>query len=65
AVVREGNQDYVFVQVGPNEFRLQAVALGEQEGTLRPVLSGVTTGERIVASGAFHLNNERLRKELE
>lgn len=65
AVVREDNQDHIFVQVSADEFRLQAVSLGAQEGTLRPVLSGVETGQRIVASGAFHLNNERLRKELE
>lgn len=65
AVLREDNRDHVFVQVGPADFRLTPVVLGEQEGTVRPVLSGVTTGDRVVATGAFHLNNERLRKELE
>ncbi len=65
AVVREDNQDHVFVQVSSNGFRLKPVTLGEQEGTVRPVLGGIVTGDRIVASGAFHLNNERLRKELE
>lgn len=65
AVVREDNKDHVFVQVGPTEFRLRPVTLGEQEGMFRPVLSGVTLGERVVAAGAFHLNNERLRNELE
>lgn len=65
AVVREDNRDHVFVQVSPTDFRLKPVTLGEQEGTVRPVVAGVSLGERIVASGAFHLNNERLRKELE
>lgn len=65
AVVREDNQDHVFVQVGSNEFRLKPVTLGEQEGTVRPVIAGISPGDRVVASGAFHLNNERLRKELE
>ena len=65
AVVRDGNRDHVFVQVGPTEFRLQLVELGEQEGTVRPVITGVLPGDRVVARGAFHLNNERLRKELE
>ncbi|MFO1417158.1 MAG: efflux RND transporter periplasmic adaptor subunit [Methylotetracoccus sp.] len=65
AVVREGNRDHVFVQTGPTQFRLQQVELGEQEGQVRPVLSGIAAGDRIVADGAFHLNNERMRKELE
>jgi cobalt-zinc-cadmium efflux system membrane fusion protein len=65
AVVREDNQDHVFVQVSSNEFRLKPVTLGEQEGTVRPVITGISPGDRVVASGAFHLNNERLRKELE
>lgn len=65
AVIREANQDHVFVQTGPAEFRLQRVGLGEQDGAVRPVISGVVPGDRVVAAGAFHLNNERLRKELE
>jgi cobalt-zinc-cadmium efflux system membrane fusion protein len=34
-------------------------------GGKRPVIRGVTEGTRIVVDGAFHLNNERKRKELE
>jgi cobalt-zinc-cadmium efflux system membrane fusion protein len=64
AVVREGNADHVLVQTGADEFRLRPVKLGPDEGGLRPVLEGLKEGERIVTEGAFHLNNERKRKEL-
>ena len=39
--------------------------MGPESGGQRPVLDGLKAGERIVAAGAFHLNNERKRKELE
>jgi cobalt-zinc-cadmium efflux system membrane fusion protein len=32
---------------------------------MRPVLKGLTAGVEVVAKGAFHLNNERKRAELE
>ena len=46
-------------------FRLTRVQLGPENDGRRAVLSGVKPGERIVIDGAFHLNNERKRKELE
>jgi len=64
AVVREGSADHVLVQTGADEFRLQPVKLGPEERDLRPVLEGLKEGEKIVTEGAFHLNNERKRKEL-
>jgi cobalt-zinc-cadmium efflux system membrane fusion protein len=64
AVVREGSADHVLVQTGPDEFRLRPVKLGPEERDLRPVLEGLKEGEKIVTEGAFHLNNERKRKEL-
>lgn len=65
AVVRENNKDYLFVEVGPNTYRLTELVLGQSLGGKRPVIRGVTEGTRIVVDGAFHLNNERKRKELE
>jgi cobalt-zinc-cadmium efflux system membrane fusion protein len=59
AVVRENNQDYVFVQAAPEKYLLRPVSLGEEEDDHRVVLSGVQSGERIVTDGAFHLNNQR------
>lgn len=65
AVVRENNEDHVFVAVGDGRYRLTAVKLGPEFEGRRVVLSGLREGETVVAGGAFHLNNERKRKELE
>lgn len=65
AVIREDNRDYVFVQQGALKFQLRAVKLGPESSGMAPVLEGLTEGEKIVTEGAFHLNNERRRKELE
>ena len=40
-------------------------ALGTASGGMRPVNKGVADGTVIVTTGAFHLNNERKRAELE
>lgn len=65
AVVREENEDHVFIAMGENSFRLTRVKLGPEHDGKRAVLSGLTEGVSIVAEGAFHLNNERKRKELQ
>lgn len=73
AIVRDNDADHVFVALasrdgakdGGQEFVLTRVELGPESGGQRTVLSGVKPGERIVVDGAFHLNNERRRQELE
>ncbi len=65
AVVRENDRDYVFTRLGPDRFRLTPVELGPAVGALRPVRRGLQEGAEIAVSGAFHLNNERRRAELE
>lgn len=65
AVVREGDRDHVFVQLDQQRFQLRRVVLGQESAGFVPVLEGLKAGERIVGGGAFHLNNERKRKELE
>lgn len=65
AVVRENDEDHVFVAVGDGSFRLTKVSLGADHDGRRVVLSGLKAGETVVVDGAFHLNNERKRKELE
>ena len=65
AVVREADADHVFVETAERTYRLTPVRLGPEGGGQRPVLDGLKAGERIVVAGAFHLNTERKRKELE
>jgi len=65
AVVRENNQDHVFVRLPDGRFRLVRVDLANESGELRVVQSGLAEGEQVVVDGAFHLNNERKRAELE
>jgi cobalt-zinc-cadmium efflux system membrane fusion protein len=65
AVVRDNNRDHVFVQLDAQRFQLRAIKLGPEHAGVAPVLEGLNEGEKIVTDGAFHLNNERRRKELE
>lgn len=65
AVVREDNEDHVFVAQDKGAFRLVKVKLGPESNKLRVVQSGLKGDEKIVVDGAFHLNNERNRKEME
>lgn len=65
AVVRESNRDHVFVRQEDGRYRLTAVELADETGEQRVVESGLKGGEAIVIDGAFHLNNERKRAELE
>ena len=65
AVVRENDKDHVFVRTGDNVFRLTPVELGAAVGASRPLLGGLQEGADIVVGGAFHMNNERKRAELE
>jgi len=64
-IVRENDRDHVFVQIAPNKYRLREVALGSEYQGFVAVTSGLAEGEVVVGDGAFHVNNERKRKELE
>ncbi len=65
AVVRDNDRDHIFVRSANNVFRLTPVELGPPTGGMRPLLKGPPEGAELVAKGAFHLNNERKRAELE
>ena len=64
AVVREENNDHVFVQTAPNEFVLRKVELGAEVAKRRVVISGLSESEKIILEGAFHLNNKRKQDQL-
>jgi membrane fusion protein, heavy metal efflux system len=65
AIVREQNEDHVFVANGNGTFALRKVTLGPEVGQSRVLEQGIEPGEQIVLAGAFHLNNERKRIMLE
>lgn len=65
AVVRENDKDHVYVKEAGKRYRLTPVELGPTSDGLRPVIKGLIEGTPIVIDGAFHLNNERKRAELE
>lgn len=65
SVVRENDRKYVLVQNTPKTFRLREVELGMRDGNLISIISGLSEGETVVTDGAFHLNGERKKKELE
>ena len=64
AVVREQNADHVFV-VNGGQAKLVPVKLASEHGGRRAVVDGLTADAQIVLDGAFHLNNERVRRNLE
>lgn len=65
SIVRQNDKNYVFVQISSNKYRLREVDVGDDFNGMLAIISGVEEGETIVTDGAFHLNNERKRKELE
>jgi cobalt-zinc-cadmium efflux system membrane fusion protein len=65
AIVRENDKDHVFVKVAPNKYRLREVVIGDDFQGMVAVLNGIEADEIVVSEGAFHVNNERKRKELE
>lgn len=65
AIVRENNQSHVFVEIADKQVKLKPVTLGDSYQGYAAVKDGLTLGDRIVLDGAFHVNNERKRKEME
>lgn len=64
AVVREDNNDHVFIQKSANQFLLHDVVLGAEMKGHRVVVSGLTAEDKIVLDGAFHLNNKRKQDQI-
>lgn len=62
AVIREDGYDHVFVALSDHQFKLVIVRLGPESNGVRPVISGLEPGTRIVTEQAYHLNNERKKR---
>ena len=63
AVIRDQNQDYVFVEIAPHRYSLRAVTLDDEIDGRRRVTSGLTAGEKVVARGSFQLNSVRIQSQ--
>ncbi|WP_454766759.1 efflux RND transporter periplasmic adaptor subunit [Cupriavidus campinensis] len=63
AVVRDGNDELVYVEASAGQYRLTKVKLGAESDGMRVVQGGIKPGDRVVVEGAFHLDNERKRLE--
>jgi len=62
AVVDTGRAQHVFVATSPGQFEPRTVTLGARLADRVEIRSGLTEGERVVASGVFLLDSEsRLR----
>ena len=62
SVIREDNQDHVYVRIDDDTYRMVPVKLGPEGRGFRPVISGLKEGQEIVIDGAYHLNTERKRQ---
>ena len=58
SIVRDDNQDHVFVRINDDVYRMVPVKLGPEGKCYRPVISGLKEGQE----GAYHLNTERKRQ---
>jgi hypothetical protein len=53
AVLMEAGRPYVFVQLGGEQFVRRFIEISSRDGDVVGVMSGVTTGERVVTRGAY------------
>ncbi len=63
AVIRDQNQDYVFVEEASHRYSLRPVALDDEIDGRRRVISGLTAAEKVVTKGSFQLNSVRLQTQ--
>ena len=63
AVIRDQNQDYVFVESEPHRYTLRNVVLEDEVDGRRRVMSGINPGENIVTTGSYQLNIVRLQSQ--
>ena len=64
ALQRDQGRTFVFVQQTPTEYELRDVQVGESNGTLTSIITGLNEGEPVVTQGAFVLKSELLKKQV-
>lgn len=52
AVIRDGNENFVFVETSPGKYDRRNVTLGGSEGSNDEVAQGLDEGDKVVATGA-------------
>ncbi len=65
AVVMDGAERYVFVQVSPDQFKRRDVQTGRTFGKNLEVTAGIKQGDTVAVKGAFILKSELKKSELE
>jgi cobalt-zinc-cadmium efflux system membrane fusion protein len=63
AVVTDGTERYVFVELEPGTFERRTVQVEPLGDGDIVILSGLEAGERVVVEGAFTLNSELAKDE--
>lgn len=63
ALQRDQGRTFVFVQRNATEYEVRDVQVGESNGTVTSILTGLNEGEHIVTQGAFILKSELLKKQ--
>ena len=62
AVVREGDDEFLFVERSAGTFVLRPVKLGPEVGGHRILHEGIAAADKIVVEGAVHLDKEGRRR---
>jgi Cu(I)/Ag(I) efflux system membrane fusion protein len=60
SVQEHDRQAFVFTPLSDSSFRRVDIQAGQHSGGLVEVLSGLTSGEKVVVSGGFYLKSELL-----
>jgi Cu(I)/Ag(I) efflux system membrane fusion protein len=58
ALIRDGENSYLWTQTGERQYRRVRVSTGEGSASSVPVTSGLRAGEKVVVSGAYLLQSE-------
>lgn len=64
AVQRDRDRRFVFVQREPHSYEMRNVVMGESNGQVFKVLSGLQEGDPVVVTGAFILKSELIGEQL-